>query len=420
MNTGLKIFFSTMMITALLFGYAGIYFPLEQYDFERLHIFLFNLCTGGTIILYFTEGSGKLSPRTGTFLILSIIYAFCAFFEFYPAAVIISLALASIVESLRIQLFSIFPWNFFTLKDSVADKFHQASLICLSIGLIMSSLVIINNEYVHMVTMDKLVLNTFFLGFSFPLSLITLSVIFSMIPVEVRSPGTFGKGVPDTSGNGALGKGVPDTSGNGALGKGVATSSNGALGRENFSLNKTMALSVICFWTINLGVIIFFVFILFEKFYPQLIVTTALFAAVTTVFMLYRKLGQRMQQKQFLSSGIGFLIATAISGIIYIFYQMAPDYNPENTKWLLRIHTFASLYGWNLCGLAVICRFRDFPIRLHSGMVIFVHWLTAMILAPLGDRSIVIALFAVAGYIFIVKTLFFSDVGKKYLPLNYS
>lgn len=120
-----------------------------------------------------------------------------------------------------------------------------------------------------------------------------------------------------------------------------------------------------------------------------------------------------MQQKQFLSSGIGFLIATAISGILYIFYQMSPDYSPENTRWLLRIHTFASLYGWNLCGLAVICRFKDFPIRLHSGLVIAVHWLTALVLAPLGTHLAFFALMAIAGYIFIVVTLFFSNINME-------
>ncbi len=354
----LKLFFAAMMIMALIFGYAAIYFPLEHYDFERLHIFLFNLCTGGTIILYFTEGTGRLSPRTVCFLVFSLLYALFAFLNIYPMVIFISLGLASIVESLRIEKFTLFPWSFFSLKESVSAKFHQASLLCLSIGLLMSTAVIINNEYLHVVTMEKLVLNTFFLGFSFPLSLITLSVIFSMI-------------------------------------------------RQN-SISRTGILSLICFWTINLGVIIFFLFILFERFYPQIAVTLALFVAVVTVLGLYVRYGQKMQQKEFLSSGIGFLIVTAVSGIVYIFFQMSPGYTHENTRWLLRIHTFASLYGWNLCGLAVICRFQDFPIRLHSGVLIGVHWLTALVLAPLGTGIAFISFFAVAGYIFIVFTLFFS------------
>ncbi|MBF0241531.1 MAG: hypothetical protein HQK64_03530 [Desulfamplus sp.] len=396
MAYSLKFFFSIMMIVALCFGYAAIYFPLENYDFERLHIFLFNLCTGGTILLYFTEGIGRISLRTGLFLALSLFYAFFAFFEIYPMTIIISLGLASIVESLRIERFSIFPSGFFSMKESVSAKFHQASLLCLSIGLIMSTAVIINNEYIHAVTMDKLVLNTFFLGFSFPLSLITLSVIFSMIRLNSDALES-------------------------QFSCPVSSSSTRLCQQEEITIksilsNPTLSnniVSVACFWAINLGVIIFFIFILFEKFYPQLVVTSILFIAVITVFRLYRKFGQKMQQKQFLSSGIGFLIATAITGIVYIFYQMSPEYDPTNTKWLLRIHVFASLYGWNLCGLAVICRFQDFPIRLHSGLVIAIHWLTALVLAPLGANFAFVAIMAVAGYIFIVLTLFFSNVSKR-------
>lgn len=365
MARGLKIIFSILMVSALCFGFASIYLPLENYDFERLHIFLFNLCTGGTIILYFTEGTGRLSWRTSIFLVLSLFYAVFAFFKIYPMTIFISLGLASIVESIRIEKFSILPLQFFSLRESVSAKFHQASLLCLSIGLIISTCVILNNEYMHVIKMEKLVLNTFFLGFSFPLSLITLSVIFSMI-------------------------------------------------RQN-GQSKTTLFSVVCFWAINLGVIIFFLFILFECFYSQIAITLILFFTVVTVFILYLRFGRSMQQKEFLSSGIGFLIVTAVSGIIYIFYQISPGYTHESTKWLLRLHTFASLYGWNLCGLAVICRFRDFPIRLHSGIVISVHWLTALVLAPLGTLFWNAAIMAIAGYVFIVFSFFFSKDHYKVL-----
>ena len=362
MSKTLKMFFSFMMITALCFGFADIYFPLETLDFERLHIFLFNLCSGGTIILLFSENRGRLSIRTGSFLVLSLVYALSAFLELYPVTILLSLVLAGIVESIRVESFSLFPMNFFSMTETVSAKFHQASLLCLSIGLVFSSLVIINNEYLHLVHMEKLVLNTFFLGFSFPLSLITLSVIFSMI----RQNGDSVVGI----------------------------------------------LSMACFWVINLGVITFFIFILLERFYPQLAVTLALFVAVVTVLILYGRLGQRLQQKQFLSSGIGFLLITAVSGIAYILLQMAPGYDSEQSKWLLRLHTYASLYGWNLCGLAVICRYQDFPISLHSGVVISIHWLTALVLAPLGTFFPVAAILAVAGYLFIVYTLFFSRNGR--------
>ncbi|MBU0970044.1 MAG: hypothetical protein KKC20_05320 [Proteobacteria bacterium] len=358
MNTKLKTLFSFLMITALAFGFINIYFPAQTYSFERLHIFLFNLCTGGSILLYYTQGKIQVSKTVGLFFVFSLVYAFSAFFLVYPLTILVSCVLYVLVEKVRIQRFSLVPIQFFQKQISVADKFHQASLLCLSTGIVMASLVMLNNEYFKWVSMVKLTLNTFFLGFSFPLSLITLSLVFSMLKKIEGS------------------------------------------GRK--------VIMEFCFWTITLGVIVFFVFILFERFIPQIFVTTALFVAVVTVFFLYSTHADKMQQKLFLTSGIGFLILTAISGILYIFLQMADDYNPERTKWLLHMHVFASLYGWNLCGLSVICRFDDFPIRLHSPTVIFIHWLTAIVLAPLGVFYGPFALLAIAGYAFITITLFFS------------
>ncbi len=363
MNNKLKALFSFLMITALAFGFINIYYPAQDYSFERLHIFLFNLCTGGSILLYYTQGQVRVSKTIRFFFLGSLIYAFSAFFLLYPLTILVSLVLYVLVEKVRIQKFSLFPVQFFQKEVSVSEKFHQASLLCLSTGIAMASLVILNNEYFNWVTMEKLTLNTFFLGFSFPLSLITLSLVFSMLK-EIEGSGR-------------------------------------------------KVIMEFCFWTITLGVIIFFIFILFEKFIPQIFATTALFIAVVTVFYLYSTFADKMQQKLFLTSGIGFLILTALSGILYIFLQMGDDYNPEKVKWLLQMHVFASLYGWNLCGLAVICRFDDFPIKLHSPTVIFIHWLTAIVLAPLGVFYGWFALLAIAGYAFITITLFFSSNSKK-------
>ncbi len=359
MHRHLKILFSTLMVTALVFGFLHVHFPLERYSFERLHIFLFNLCTGGTILLHFTRGDERMSPLIQVFFAGSLIYAVSAFLELYPVTLAVSILLFIVVERVRMDHFSMVPVDFFSPRVPVSEKFHQASLLCLSIGIVMAALVILNNEYFYWVSMEKLQLNTFFLGFSFPLSLITLSIVFVMLD-----------------------------------------SARGVLNR---------ALKEICFWVINLGVIVFFLFILFEKFIPQIFITSALFLAVVTVFILYRRFGEVMQQKQFLSSGIGFLIVTAITGIAYILFQMSDGYDPLKIKWLLHLHVFASLYGWNLCGLAVICRYKDFPIRLHSPTVIAIHWITALVLAPLGIFNGIFAILAVLGYIFITFTLFFSS-----------
>jgi len=98
MNIKLKILFAILMITALCFGFIEIYFPVENYSFERLHIFLFNLCTGGTILLYYTRGKERVSKTIGLFFIGSLIYAFSAFLKIYPLTILLSVLLFILVE----------------------------------------------------------------------------------------------------------------------------------------------------------------------------------------------------------------------------------------------------------------------------------------------------------------------------------
>jgi hypothetical protein len=354
-----------LMTLALFFGFLKLFVPeITHYDFNRLHIFLFNLCTGGAILLYFTEGQKKVSINVILFLILSIIYAVFAFLKIYIPVLIITTVLFIIVEKARIRRFSLFPYAFFKQTSPVSEKFHQASLLCLSMGLVISGLVIINNEYFQVVTLQKLQLDTFFLGFSFPLSLITMSLIFSLMD------------------------------------------DRGAL---------ILFLKNLSFWNVNLGVIIFFVFIIFQRLTPQVIVTSILFFTVIIIFYLFITLGKKMQQKIFLISGIGFLLYTAVTGILYILFELMPGYNPEKLKWLLRLHSFASLYGWNLCGLAIICRYNDFPLQLHSKYIIAVHWITVILLAPLGSYFRLFSVIATVFYVIILYVIFFTS-GKE--PVN--
>ncbi|MDM8549600.1 hypothetical protein QUF72_05965 [Desulfobacterales bacterium HSG2] len=278
----------------------------------------------------------------------------------YACAMVISLLLAGIVEMVRIRKFSIFPTAFFRSSVPVSEKFHQASLLCLSIGLVISCLVIWNNEYLKIVSFPKLKLDTFFLGFSFPLSLITMSLMFSFMKKDFR---------------------------------------------KNIGVLKNAG-----FWTINLGVIIFFLFILFEKLALQLFITTVLFMTVVMIFCLFVSLGIQIQQKSFLLSGMGFLLFTAVTGILYIILEFFPEYyNPNTSEFLLRLHTFASLYGWNLSGLVVICRYEDFPIRLHSKGTILFHWLTVLILAPLGIYFRAFAVCAIVCYTIFLYIIFSSQ-----------
>ncbi|MCP4341465.1 MAG: hypothetical protein GY799_21925, partial [Desulfobulbaceae bacterium] len=75
---------------------------------------------------------------------------------------------------------------------------------------------------------------------------------------------------------------------------------------------------------------------------------------------------------------------------------------------LLRMHAFTALYGWNLSGLAVISRHGDFPIRLHSQKVILLHWLTVLILCPLGYFFPFVAIIAVISYGWLLFILLFN------------
>ena len=359
MSLRFRLLLLMLMSLALFFGYLNLFIPdTIPYNFDRLHIFLFNLCSGGSIILYFTEGRQEVSPKIIVFLVMAIMYALFAFFKIYIPVLIVAMILLAIVESSRIKKFSFFPFDFFKSEVPVSAKFHQASLLCLSMGLLISSLVILNNEYFFiLVNFPKLQLDTFFLGFSFPLSLITLSMLFSLMKDD---------------------------------GKLILWMKN------------------IGFWFVNLGVIIFFMFIIFEKLIPQVFVTSILLATVMMIMYLLVSLGKGLQQKAFLISGMGFLLYTTLTGILYIVYEMSPDYASENYKWLMRMHSFASLYGWNLCGLAIICRFDDFPLRLHSYTLIGFHWITVIFLAPMGTYYKFFACSATGCFIVILYAIMFT------------
>ena len=360
MSWKLKTILLVMMTVALTCGFLHHLVPPATLNFERLHIFLFNLCSGGTLLLYFTEGGAALSRRSLLFLVLAVSFALCAFFQWYLPAMIIPLMLATLVEQIRIDHFgSRFPWSLFSAKERVARKFHQAALLCLSLGLAFSSPVILNSVYLQWWSIEKLKLDTFFLGFSFPISLISMSVIFTLMKKE--------------------------------------------------EIRLTVLLKEAAFWSINLGVIIFFLFILAEWLKPQVAVATILFLTVALILYLYWHEGIELQQKAFLTSGILFLLITSITGIAYILLSFTRYYTPEISHPLLRLHAFTALYGWNISGLAVISRHGDFPLQLHSSKVIGLHWLTVLMLCPLGYFLPVFAVLAVAAYAWLLIKLFFNQ-----------
>lgn len=345
------------MLLAFGCGFVHFIWPGVDVVFGRLHIFLFNLCSGGSLILFYAGGAEKPSNRVRAFFLLSLLYAACASQSWFAATLVLSLPMAVLVESIRQQRFGFWPWGFFKRDTSLSEKFEQASLLCLSLAIVIASLVIINNQYLGWLHYPKLTIDIFFLGYSFPISLVTMSLMFRFISADKGSPAAF-----------------------------VSTSA---------------------FWLVNLGVIIFFVFIIAGWNGGEIIASLTLTATVVTIFALFVARAPRVQQKAFLISGMSFLLLTALSGVMYIlryYFQLFEDWH----AFLLVLHATISLYGWNLSGLLIIIRFSDFPIRLNSALFIGLHWLIVLVLSPLGEFSAVFSAAAVLGWTLILSFVFFS------------
>jgi hypothetical protein len=116
-----------------------------------------------------------------------------------------------------------------------------------------------------------------------------------------------------------------------------------------------------------------------------------------------------MQQKYFLVSGIYFLMATAVTGILYIIIKQIA-YDEIYGKIILRMHAYYSLYGWNLTGMMVIIRWDDFPIALKTKKGIYYHWGVILILAPFAKFFPVLIIPAVAAYTAFLAVFFFSGM----------
>jgi len=369
MSKSLKVSLWFLITLGFVFGFSGLVFPNQSplvetpapdvYQFQRLHIFLFNLVGGGMVLLYFTESKRKLSVRTVLFLIGSVLFSMAAFLNQYLLATLFALGLALIVEVVRVRRFSLFPSDFFNKNVAVARKFHQAALLCLSLGLLIASAVMINNQYLHIFNQSALILDDFFLGFSFPISLLTFSVMFS-------------------------------------------------IAREDNSKRIRM-LREVSFWVINLGVILFFIFIIFQLFTLQVVAAVLLFSDVLLVFFLFRHGSRKGEQENFLVSGILFLVFTSITGIIITLAETyLPVKDPHAWTLLLQIHAYLSLYGWNLSGLTVVMRFDDFPLQLHDLEIILMHWLVVSLLAPLGSLYPVFAVVALPAFAILMGMILFS------------
>jgi len=349
----LRVFILALIVAAFFFGFAD---QVWDRNFERLHIFLFNLCAGGFIILYHTENGAKPSLSCFAFLFLSLCYALLAFLQYYTIAALLSFILGLLVESIRIRHFSLLPKELLSARVSVVDKFHHASILCLSLALFIATFVLLNSTALHWLPYKNLTLDVFFLGFSFPVSLITMSVMFSFIRRDINPILRFQK--------------------------------------QGF------------FWTVNLGVIIFFLFIVFELPVAKFVIATFLFFAVVLIFSFFLLLGINVQQKHFLLSGMVFLVFTGITGVFYI---VLGDFPAAYEKWgrlLLTCHAYLALYGWGLSGLLILIRWNDFPLKLNSWQIISIHWLVIGILAPLGKTNLVLAIISLIAFCLLLHMFF--------------
>lgn len=351
-----KLVLAITMSLALAFGFLHVLVPHFELDFDRLHIFLFNLCSGGSVLLYLAQGERRVTALVYAYFALTLVYAASAFLELYWATLALSLPLVAIVESVRVRKFSFFPIDFFRPGPTSA-KFLHAALLCLSIGIVVASIVMLNTEYVHAFSLRKLTLNVFFLGYSFPISLMTFSVIFSFM----RPP----------------------------------TSHADTILRE------------LSFWTITLGVITFFGFIIFEFAGAEIVISNTLLAAVIMTYALFRRSTPNVQQKLILTSGMLFLIVTGITGVFYLFDSFVPM-SEWTHRFILVIHATVSLYGWNLSGIFIVVRAKSYPIFKRPTSFVLLHWLSVFFLTPLGKYSVPVAVLAFAAYAALLGSFFFT------------
>jgi hypothetical protein len=369
MSRSLRIVLVVVMALGFIFGFAGLLLPgqtamLETprhgvHQFQRLHIFFFNLVAGGTILLWFAEGRRALSPRVAAYLALSLAFSIAAFLDNYGLSIVLALVLASVVESLRIQRYRFFPVDFFRPRSDLAEKFLHAALLCLSLGLLISAAVMVNNQYVHRFDFLNVLLDDFFLGFSFPLSLLTFSVVFA----TMRPP------------------------------------------RDGLD----RILREASFWIVNLGVIIFFGFIILDMPAAEMTMALFLLGTVLMIYYLFQCNSKELEQRTFFMSGMAFLAMTGVSGtLILLWDSYAGPGSGEGQNLILQIHGYLSLYGWNLVGLTVAVRFGELLLRLHKVAVVLLHWVTVALLAPLGTLRPAFAVFAIPTFVLLLCLFFFT------------
>ena len=342
---------ATLML-ALGFGFLHHLVPGHARAFARLHIFLFNLVCGGALALHLAQRRTEPSREAKLYFVLGAAYAACGALGSYALTLALSAPLLGVVESVRSRRFASTPWGLLRARTGIADRFTHASLLCLSLGIVVADLVILNQQRWHLVTSDKLTLDVFFLGYSFPVSLATMAVLFD----HLRAGGA-------------------DTRWRGRAEAARSTRAAGG-GRRNATPEMT-------FWGVNLGVMVFFVLIVLHWLLAEIAIATALFLLVSWLAVVFWRRSPPSPARAWLGSGLGFLVCTGVTGVLYLLR----DTLALPGRFVLGQHAFVSLWGWNLVGLVTIARGRRPARGASQPWLLGWHWLTVLVLAPLGKTN---------------------------------
>lgn len=108
--------FLCMMICSFAAGVFHPFIKVEQFNIQRVHVFLFNLCTGGSILLMNSRKIEKYDVVI--FLMVSFLFTISVAIEFFFVAILTTLILTSLVERVRIKNYSFFPHDFFFAKST--------------------------------------------------------------------------------------------------------------------------------------------------------------------------------------------------------------------------------------------------------------------------------------------------------------
>ena len=173
-------------------------------------------------------------------------------------------------------------------------------------------------------------MHVFFLGFSFPISLSIFSTVFKRIESTGRHyPRIFGE---------------------------------------------------FCFWGLNLGVISFFFFIIFEIYPLQMVAALALFGATILTIIMHVTRSERGDEWLMLSSAFGFLILGSLTGIFYVLILWKSA--AYTSGGFMSLHSAATIFGWNLTWILVTSRHKKLPLVVGTGKLVVMHWAFVLLIPP--------------------------------------